>query len=208
MKSLRAKVNHLPLLTPAKGGSFARGLAATRTENGHHPTKHLLQDRIVYSVLAFRARKRQGASIREISRTTGLHHKTVSMTLDNLADLVHEHEGKWFANEPPEGWFRTVPDHTVSHWSERYAYMWLYLPRSGAKFMVTGQQRRFSLNHCAVYSCLLSLADKRGIVRRYSVAGLSKLLDGMNPKTVKSAISDLAELELIQIPGKFVRIDE
>ena len=103
MKSLRTKVNHLPLLTVAKGGAFQSGLAAARTENGQHPTKHLLHERVVYSLLAYRGRKGLGATVRDISRNTVLHHRTVRLTLNNLADLVHEHDGKWYANEPPAG---------------------------------------------------------------------------------------------------------
>ena len=206
MKAIRTKIDHIPLLTVAKGGAFESGIVAARAEHGHCHTKHLLQERVIYSLLAYRSRKGLGASVREICRTTGLHHKTVRITLNNLSDFIHEHGGKWFANQPPQDWFRTVPDHTVTHWSEQYAYVWLLLPRHGAKFQVGQRDRRFSLSHAVVYSYLRSLADEHGIVRGFTVAGLSKLLNDINPKTIKSILGDLASLELLVQKQKSVKL--
>ena len=206
MKKLRSKINHIPLLTHAKGEAFRQGIAAARAEQGCHHTKHLLHERVVYSLLAYRSRKGLGASVREISRTTGLHHKTVRITLNNLADLAHEYDGKWFANEPPEGWFREASSHTAEHWSERYAYTWLLLPRHGATFQVGEQDRRFSLNHAVVYSYLLSFADDNHAVRGFTVAGLSTMLHNLNPKTVNSVLGDLECLELIEQRYKSVKL--
>ena len=206
MKKLRSKINHIPLLTHAKGEAFRQGIAAARTELGCHHTKHLLQERVVYSLLAYRSRKGLGASVREVSRTTGLHHKTIRATLSNLADLAHEYDGKWYANEPPQGWFRENPSHAVEHWSERYAYCWLLLPRHGATFQVGEQDRRFSLNHAVVYSYLLSFADDNHAVHGFTVAGLSTMLHNLNPKTIHSVLGDLESLELIEQGLKAVRL--
>jgi hypothetical protein len=198
MNKLRKTINHIPLLTPARGGAFERGIAAARTENDHHPTKHILHERIVFSLLAFRARIGLGASAREIARETGLHPKTVKNTLSNLSDLAHEHDGRWFANEPPDGWFKTAALKKADHWSQRFAYSWLFLPRKGAKFLVGDRSRRFSLNHAAVFSCLVSFSDKNNIVRNLTILGLSTMLHGMNRKTVKAIIDDLGDLGLIE----------
>ena len=197
MKQIRKKTNHLPLLTTARGGAFERGIGAARVENGQHPTKHLLHERLVFSLLAYRARKGLGASIREVARETGLHPQTAKATLSNLSDLAHEHDGRWFANEPPEGWFRPA-NNQANHWSERYAYMWLLLPRKGVTFQVGDRSRRFTLNHAAVFSLLVSLAGENGVVRNVTVLGLAKMLNGMNRKTVSSMLDDLVHLDLIK----------
>lgn len=206
MKKIRSKMNHIPLLTHAKGDAFRQGIAAARAEQGCHHTKHLLQERVVYSLLAYRSRKGLGASVREISRTTGLHHKTIRATLNNLADLAHEYDGKWYANEPPKGWFREHPDHDVSHWSERYAYTWLLLPRHGATFQVGEKKRRFSLNHAVIYCYLLSFADSGHTIHGFTVAGLSTMLHNLNQKTINSVLGDLESLELIEQRYKSVKL--
>lgn len=197
MKDIRKKINHIPLLTPARGGVFQRGIAAARTENDHHPTKHILHERIVFSFLAFRARIGLGSSAREISRETGMHPQTVRSTLSNLSDLAHEHDGRWFANEPPDGWFTAAASRKVDHWSQRFAYSWLLFPRKGAKFLVGDRSRRFSLNHAVVYSLLVSFSNENDIIHNLTILSLSTMLH-MHRKTVASVLDDLGRLGLVE----------
>jgi hypothetical protein len=197
MKQIRRKINHLPLLTTARGGAFEQAIGAARIENGHHPTKHLLYERLVFSLLAYRARIDLGASVREVARETGLHPETAKATLTNLSDLAHEHDGRWYANEPPEGWFR-LANNQAKHWSEHFAYMWLLLPRKGTTFQVGDRSRRFNLNHATVFSLLVSLAAENGTVRNVTALAIAKMLNGLNRKTVSSVLDDLVHLSLIE----------
>ena len=198
MRPIRKKIHHLPLLTTAKGGAFEKGIGAARQENGHHPTKHLLHERLVFSLLAYRARRNLGASVREVARETGLHPKTAKVTLSNLSDLAHEHDGRWFANEPPDGWFKSAAINQAKHWSERFAYLWILLPRKGATFQVGDRSRRFTLNHAAVFSLVVSLGGDDGVVRNVTALAIAKMLNGMNRKTVSSVLDDLNHLGLIE----------
>ena len=197
MKNLRKTINHIPLLTPARGNAFERGIGAARAENGQHPLKHLLHERIVFSFLAYRSRKKLGATAREITHETGLHPKTVKNTLINLSDLAHEHGGRWFANEPPDGWFSTIAAQKVEHWSQNYAYTWLFLPRKGATFPSGDKNCRFSMNHAVVYSFLHSWANEKQMVYNLTILGLATMLH-MNRKTVASLLEDLYSIGLAE----------
>lgn len=195
MKQIRKRINHFRLLTTGK--DFAPGIAAVRKNNGQN-LSHLLNERIVFSLLAYRARRKLGASVREIARETGLHPRTVKTTLVNVSDLAYEHDGRWYANEPPDGWFQGAAVQRVEHWSDRYAYVWLFLPRKGATFEVGPRSRRFSLNHAVVWSFLFSLAGDTRVIGNFSVSGLSKMLHGMNRKTLVAILDELSHLGMIE----------
>ncbi len=137
MTELLRKVRRIPLLTSTT--AFEQAVLSARKENEQSSTAHLLNERLVYSLLAYRSRKSLGASLREIARETGLHPRTVKAAVENLCDLTHEHDGLWYANQPPDGWFRTIPTEKPKHWAENYAYTWLLLPHKGATFSTMGR---------------------------------------------------------------------
>ncbi len=191
------KLNQLKrfrLLTPSKDGGFTSAVIAARQENGKTHTSHLLNERIVYSFLGYRSRHQSGASIREIVRETTLHKKTVAKALNNLPHLVHQHDGLWFANEPPADWFCPRTYETAKHWSDRIAYVTLYLPRKKA----TANGHRFGLNHTAVFSYILSFTKRSNPTMALSINFLSTLLNGLNRKTVSSVLKDLKKIGMIR----------
>lgn len=195
---------HFKLLTPAKTGSFIDSVLAARSENGQHHTSHLLNERVAYSLLAYRARCQSGATANEIARETTLHKQTVAKTLINLPYLVHQHDGKWFANEPPEGWFSSWNNSKAAHWSDRIAYIMFHVPAKGAR---TKNGRRFGLAHAAVYSIILSYTKKETTTTALSINFVSTLLNGMNRKTISAALDDLKELSMVKCEQRSSRLE-
>ncbi len=191
------KRKKLRLLTSTAG--FTEGIAFARRANQQDRTAHLLNERLVYSFLAYRSRKGLTASLRLICRETTLHPTTAKQAIDNLVGLVFKGKSGWSAVEPPEGWFRRhVPKHPVEHWSDTISYTALLLPRRGAKIVCEDKTKRFGLNHAVIFSFLLSRARKtNAVLRRFTCAGQAAML-GLNPKTVASVVADLESLGLIE----------
>ena len=175
------------LLTPSNDGGFTNSVIAARQEHGQPHTSHLLNERIVFSFLAYRSRIQAGAAIREIVRETTLHKTTVTKALNNLPHLVHQHDGLWYANEPPADWFVPRKYETAKHWSDRFAYVTLYVPRKKA----TANGRRFGLNHTAVFSYILSFTNRSNPTTALTINFLCTLLNGLNHKTVSVVLNDL-----------------
>ena len=139
------------------------------TKGRHFP--HGLNERIVYSFLAYQDRIGQHPSKRQIARETALNGRTVSKCLDALGDLVEEVDGGWKANRPNKDqaeWFasRTV-EGKLDHWSDGIARMKLLLPRKGAKV----GSKRFTLNCAAVWLSKNAVTSRPG---RPTTAGTSK----------------------------------
>lgn len=184
-------IKRLKVLQPNRDGAFTASVVAARREHDRHHRKHLLHERLVYSLLAYRSRHKCGATVAEITKETALHKTSVKHSLRGLSDLIHNHDGKWYANEPPEGWF--AKDRDADHWSDTLRYTMLYLPRKGA----TINNRRFTLNHSFVFSLVVSFTKKWNPTDRVSIALLSTLLHDMNRKTVSRILGDLVSAELI-----------
>lgn len=184
-------IKRLKVLQPNRDGAFTASVVAARREHDRHHRKHLLHERLVYSLLAYRSRNKCGATVAEITKETALHKTSVKHSLRGLSDLIHNHDGKWYANEPPEGWF--AKDRDADHWSDTLRYTMLYLPRKGA----TINNRRFTLNHSFVFSLVVSFTRKWNPTDRVSIALLSTLLHDMNRKTVARILGDFVAAEII-----------
>ncbi len=193
---MKKKLNQLKrfrLLTPSKDCGFINAVITARKENGNTHTSHLLNERIMYSFLGYRSRHESGASVREIVRETTLHKKTVVKTLKNLPYLIYKHDGLWYANEPPTDWFCPRNFETAEHWSDRIAYVTLYIPRKKAK----ANNRRFAMNHAAVFSYILSFTKRSNPTTRLTINYLSTLLN-LNRKTVSSVLKDIKAIGMIR----------
>ena len=173
------QIRTFPLLT-TRGRSYPLGL----------------NERIVFSLLAYRARCGNGASLRAVSAATGLHVRTVRKCVVNLGGLVEFRHGQWWAVEPkgePATWFATRRLEQAKHWSDRLARIRLFVPRKGAKV----GRRRFSVKHAALFSELCSFARANDTVST-TVAGLGKLLNGTDRTTIQVGLAMLTEANLIQ----------
>ena len=200
------KLKRFKLLRPNRKSDFALAVTTARKENGHQNTGSVLPELIVYSLLAYRAKSGSGASIREIGKETGLHRATANKALDNLLALCHRHGGKWIANEPPDGWFCTSDKLTGDHWYDRIVYTTLYVPRKGATVAGPTGPRRFGLNHALVFSLIISHTKKSNPTDRLSIKYISRLLQGMNRKTVAKALGDLQSLGMIRYEQRGSRL--
>ena len=191
------KLKVIRLLTVKKDSSFWASIEANGTASGLHC-------RLVFSLLTFRKVINRGAGLRDISRETTLHPKTVKNALASLKQIVKQRGSKWHAVEPPDDWFITAKK--SDDWSQRLAYMKLLIPMTNAKITVNGKERRFGLNHAAVYSVLRSKADE-GLVRSTSAEAISALLNGVHRKTIASVLADLETIGLISSECKGRRIN-
>lgn len=185
-------IERFKLLTPKKGSTFRDDVVTARQASGDMTTTHLLQERLVFSFLAFRSRLQLPASVREITDNTRLHHKSVSKCLRNLDSVVNKVGKKWLAKEPPENWFAIRSSEVEPDcWADRYAYTMFLVPKHGAVIRYPETTRRFGVNHAAVYSFLVNRGKKvGGTVKRFTVSGQAKML-GISRPTVKSVIDDL-----------------
>ena len=110
---------HFPLLT-TRGRSYPLGL----------------NERVVFSLLAYRARCGNGASLRAVSAATRLDRQTVKKCVGNLGGLVEFRHGQWWAVEPkgePATLFAVRRIEEAKHWSDRLARIQLFVPRKGAR---------------------------------------------------------------------------
>jgi hypothetical protein len=154
-----------------------------------------LNERIVYSFLAYRDRLGRAESIRGIAAGTTLDGRTVSECLTALGGLVKKESGKWKAVEPSGStaeWFAARKAKRIKHWSDNIASMKFFLPKRGA----TVNGRRFTLRHAAVYAELRSFS--KGGTTRTTITGLGTLLNGLDEATVRTALDILQDANLIR----------
>ncbi|MCD0459571.1 hypothetical protein [Roseiconus lacunae] len=160
-----------------------------------------MNERLVYSFLAFRSRQNRGAGINEISRETRLHKATINATLQNLTRLVQQDGGKWVSQEPSTGQFLPLPNpRAIKHWSDRYCYINYYQPAAKAKL----RGKRFGVSHAIVLSTVASFAKQTNPNSRLSIQLVCKLTE-LNSKTVSSVFSDLRSAEIIEYGSGGVR---
>lgn len=200
------KLKRFRLLRPDPKGGFGHAINAAKQESGERPTTQPFNELVVYSLLASRAKSGSGASVGEIVRATSLHKVTVNKALAALPDLVHRHNGRWCANEPPNGWFRTSDKLTGDHWVDHFLYMHIFVPRKGAVVPDPSGPRRFGFSHALVFSVIVSYVGKSNTTERLSVRYISKLLLGVNRKTVARVLADLRTLGIIDYEGRGVRL--
>ena len=189
------KIKHFKLLTPSKDSQFLEHIKQLKESQGVQQAQHFLQDRIVFSFVAYRTALDLDASIREIARETSLHAMTVKKSLNYLGHLVSRRGNQWFAEQPPDGWFIRVLD--ADHWSHTLAYVMLFVPRQGATFRKGSSNRRFGISHAVVYSQLVNRA-KNDLIRGFTVRGFSKMLHGLSERTISTVIQDLQHLGMIR----------
>ena len=111
-----------------------------------------------------------------ISAATALNRRTVEKSLAALGSLVEKRKGRWWAVEPTSdqsNWFAVRKNHQGKHWSDRFATIKLFLPKSDAKV----GRRRFGIKQAALFSELYSFSRKNGTVTT-TLAGLSKIMNG------------------------------
>lgn len=168
-----------------------------RNEQGLKQLNRFLNERIVFSFLAYRSRNKAGSSVNEISRETRLHKRTVKKVLTNLQFHIHQHEEKWFCNEPPEGHVHLIENpKSMKHWSDRCRYINYYPPALDA-LVSTSQGSRFGVKHSVVLSMIISFAKQANPNSRLSIQLVSRLTE-IHRKTVSSIFEDLLRLEVIQ----------
>jgi hypothetical protein len=176
------QIRHFPMLT-TRSRSYPLGL----------------NERIVFSCLAYRGRYGKGDSLRAVSAATGLDARTVKKCVGNLGGIVEFRQGQWWAVEPKgeqSDWFATRRIEEVKHWSDGFARIKLYPPRRGAKV----GSRRFSIKHAALYAELCSFArTNNDSTVLTTLAGLGKLLSGTDETTVKVGLVTLASANLIEV---------
>lgn len=170
------------------------------------PASFGLAHRRVFSYLAYRSRLGLGDSQRAIARQTVSDSRTTKSVLAFLTErkLVEHRNGKWHALEPTgenRDWFteNKNPKHD-RHWSDRFCYSPLLIPRKNAS-VALGSEKRLTVNHAHVYSLLSSLGrankEKPGVVEGIGVSRLSKILNGLSPKTIRSCLNVLGSLGLV-----------
>ena len=163
-------------------------------------TRHFplgLNERSVYSYLAFRGRVGRGESLRTISAATTIHRQTVIDSLEALGELVEKRNGRRWAVEPTSDqsdWFAIRKTNHGKHWTDRFASIKLFVPEKGAKV----GKRRFTLNHAVLYAELYSFSRKKRLLRT-TLAGLSKLMNGVDETTIRSGLDLLQAADLIQV---------
>ncbi|KAA5537986.1 hypothetical protein FYK55_27985, partial [Roseiconus nitratireducens] len=178
--------------------TFRATVDSARSGHGLPESNRYLNERMLFSYLAYRSRHGHGATINEIVRETRLHKTTVNKTLTCLSDLVHKHNGKWHCNEPGDGLFKPLPNpRSVKHWSDRYCYLNYYPPSAKAKL----NGRRFGVNHAGVLSAIISFTKKTNPSPQLSIQLVSSLT-GIGRKTVSSIFDDLLRAEIMKYePG-------
>jgi biotin operon repressor len=155
-------------------------------------------ERLVYSDLAHLAWCDDGASVSQLAERVGLDRRTVAKSINVLRThgLVKRQGHKWWAIEPGSGLFVPKRDTQESnHWRARLANSHFYVPATGA--MING--RRFTVPASAVFSMLASFAASDGIAANFCLARLCSLLNGLDPKTIRSALDDLQVAGLLRI---------
>jgi DNA-binding transcriptional ArsR family regulator len=157
----------------------------------------LFNERLVFSQLGYCDRIGRSASKRQIAEETGLSPRTVEKSLSALGSMVIiNKQRKWSPVTPDTDWFGLLPDPDGDHWYDKYQYVKLYLPRKGGKIQYEKTTKRFGLSHSAVYSQLISLAGRSSSVFT-TETGLSKLLNGINRKTIATVLNDIDHIGLI-----------
>ena len=176
-----------------------KGLRLITTRSQECPENFCLADRRIYSLLAYRARLNRAASKREIATEAIVDSRTAGDRLDFLGqhNLVTQAGSKWQAIEPSKSTLSWFPKNSkasnVIHWFDEYCYMKLLLPRRGAKCGA----KRFTITHAHMYSMLSSLSRKgNGLIRACDTGRLCKMLNGIDPKTVRSAMKLLESIDL------------
>ncbi|TWU08895.1 hypothetical protein CA54_41340 [Symmachiella macrocystis] len=187
--TLMQKVAYLKLLTEEKHGEFRKRLTLTR------PNKWFYE-RVVFSYLAYRSRIGTGATVRKIAKETSISPRTVSTALKNLNSLVAKNGRTVSLNDPDPQWFLPLENHEGEHWSDGCCYVGLLVPRKAAKITYRQVERRFGINHSAVFSILISLSGKSAYTLT-TATGISTLLNGIHRKTISSVLVDLDQLGLI-----------
>lgn len=183
-----------------------RTIRLITTKSACCPVRFALAHRRIFSYLAYRSRVGQGDSQRELARQTVTDPRTTKNVLAFLAErkLVVCQCGKWYANEPSgevRNWFaeNKAPKYH-KHWSDRFCYSSLLVPCRMARSHC-GSNKRFTINHAHVYSILQSLSRsnkrKPGVVERIGVSRLSRMLNGLSPKTIRSVLNVLESLGLV-----------
>lgn len=176
--------------------NFRSTINLTRSELGLSDLNRFLNERLVYSYLAFRSRLKTGAGINELVHETRLHKQTVNNVLTHLQAFVHQHDGKWFANEPSAGHVHLIDNpKKTEHWSDRCRYVIYYPPAPQAKVSENG--RRFGVKHAVVFAMLASFTKQANPNNRISIQLISRLTE-IDRKTVSSIFDDLLRLRLME----------
>jgi hypothetical protein len=181
MPQLPSQIKRFPLLTTSR--AYPLGLA----------------ERVTFSFLAYQDRIDQTASVRKIAAETGLNGRTVTKALATLGSVVLNVNGRWQSAQPigdHADWF--VPrktTHEINHWTDSLASLKFLVPKKGAVI----NESRFTANHAAVYSMLVSLARKGEAVTGTSLRHLSGLLCQIDVATVAKAIKMLETARMIAV---------
>lgn len=172
MEYLKKNVRYFPFLTVRKSWPWK------------------FETRLVYSLLCYRATKGAGANKSEIARETKLSRTTVSRHLLKLknAGLAKRTEDNWHAVEPTSelyAHFSKRKNPKGSNWTQRLQSDPIFVPSS-----------RFRIRSAALYSQIISLSDKRGVVEGTSDKHLAVLLH-ISPATISGCLSELVEHGLV-----------
>lgn len=146
-----------------------------------------LSVRLVYSVLAFKARYGFGCTVNQLHNWTGLAAPSIKAALDRCDDLVTRQGSVWFANEPPAGWLVERGNAKADeHWFDRAAY----LPVE----VIEG----LTALRCCIYAFLQSKCRERKtqLLTGITVAGLAALFE-VERETVEKALTALDDLGYI-----------
>ena len=182
---------------------FRASIDSARAGDGLPPLTRYLNERLIFSLLAYRSRQNRGASINEIARETRLHKATIKRTLQNLQLLAYQFDGQWICNEPSAELFKPLPNpRSIKHWSDRFCYINYYPPT--AKATLSG--KRFGVNHAVVISTIVSFTKQANPNSRLSIQLISSLNE-INRKTVSSIFDDLLRAEIIRYESGGIRLE-
>ena len=185
-------VHRFKLLTPARGGAFQESVLTAREASEQTYSGHVLNERIVFSYLAYCSRYSKTESVRSISMGTGLHHLTVKNAIAGLAGAVVKTGAKWGINDIPTEWFaKRSGGGDCEYPYDQMAYIMFYVPGRAAVINYEATNRRFGTNHAAVASLIINKTrSPGGVIHNFTCAGAGQLLS-IGPKTVRSVIDDL-----------------
>jgi len=176
------------------------------TRSAFFPAEFSLAHRRIFSLLAYRSRLDLAISQREIAKESMTDPRTTKKVLAFLAErkLVEQQESKWTAFEPTgeiRRWFVENKNPKYDkHWSDQFSYSQFLIPKKSAK-TTPGGSKRFTVNNSHVYSILSSLGkanrEHAGIVNKIGVSRLSRVLNGLSKKTIRSSLNLLESIGLI-----------
>lgn len=176
------------------------------TRSAYCPAEFSLAQRRIFSLLAYRSRLDLAISQRELSKESMTDPRTTKKVLAFLAErkLVEQREGQWLALEPSDNtrqWFAVNNKLKYDkHWSDQFSYSALLISKKNARIFLEGP-KRFTANHAHVYSLLRSLGkankDHVGVVNSIGVSRISRMLNGLSKKTIRSTLKLLESIRLI-----------